>query len=83
MTAIRVYQVTVSSWMPPMCRFEPSCSRYGHEALRLHGVLRGVLLTLRRVVRCRPGVPGGYDPVPIPDDPVPSAPTVPTDAHDA
>ena len=62
---IRLYQLALSSWLPPMCRFEPSCSRYGAEALRCHGVLRGGWLTVRRIVRCRPGVPGGYDPVPV------------------
>jgi len=64
---IRVYQWTLSAWLPSACRFEPSCSRYGIEAIGLHGALRGGWLTVKRIVRCRPGRPGGYDPVPLPD----------------
>ena len=46
------------------CRFQPSCSQYGYEAIEVYGAARGSWMTLRRLVRCRPGVPGGYDPVP-------------------
>lgn len=46
------------------CRFEPSCSRYAAEAFRRHGFMQGSFLTLKRLFRCRPGVPGGFDPVP-------------------
>jgi putative membrane protein insertion efficiency factor len=61
---IRLYQIAFSTWMPAACRFEPSCSHYGLEAVRRHGALKGAYMTARRILRCRPGVPGGYDPVP-------------------
>lgn len=64
MVLVRVYQITVSRLMPPQCRFEPSCSRYGFEALRRHGLVRGVLLTAFRIGRCQPYCTGGHDPVP-------------------
>jgi uncharacterized protein len=62
--AIRVYQREVSPRRPPCCRFSPTCSAYGIEAIRTHGAWRGGLLTLRRLLRCRPGAAGGADPVP-------------------
>jgi putative membrane protein insertion efficiency factor len=62
--AIRVYQREISPRRPPCCRFTPTCSAYGVEAIRTHGALRGGWLTLRRLVRCRPGAAGGTDPVP-------------------
>ncbi len=49
---------------PSPCRFSPSCSSYAHEALHVHGTGRGLLLTVRRLVRCRPFGPSGFDPVP-------------------
>lgn len=58
------YQATVSKVMPPVCRFEPSCSRYAREALERHGAFRGGWLALRRLSRCRPFGGSGYDPVP-------------------
>lgn len=61
---IRLYQLTASRLMPPACRFEPTCSRYGYEAYLRHGCLRGTLLTGLRVLRCSPVSSGGYDPVP-------------------
>jgi putative membrane protein insertion efficiency factor len=51
---------------PSPCRFTPSCSSYALEALEVHGTLRGIWLTLRRFIRCRPFGPSGYDPVPEP-----------------
>ncbi len=62
---IRVYQVTLSAWVGGQCRFYPTCSHYGLEAYRRHGVVRGTWLTARRVLRCHPFSRGGYDPVPL------------------
>lgn len=61
---IRGYQVTISSALPPSCRFYPSCSHYAIEALSRYGVLKGGWLSLRRLARCHPWNPGGPDPVP-------------------
>ena len=61
---IRAYQVAIGPLMPPSCRYYPSCSAYGIEALEKHGAIRGSWLTARRILRCHPFVPGGYDPVP-------------------
>jgi putative membrane protein insertion efficiency factor len=62
--AIRVYQHTFSLIIPPVCRFEPSCSRYAYEAIQRHGALRGTWLAVRRLGRCQPWGGSGYDPVP-------------------
>ncbi|MDP9139727.1 MAG: membrane protein insertion efficiency factor YidD [Pseudomonadota bacterium] len=62
---IRVYQIAISPILGPRCRFYPSCSQYAIEAIRLHGGLRGGWLAARRIVRCHPLNPGGYDPVPV------------------
>ncbi len=62
--AIRLYQVTLGPLLGGHCRFEPTCSRYGIEAYRLHGPIRGTWLTFRRVIRCHPLGGHGYDPVP-------------------
>jgi hypothetical protein len=62
--AIRVYQKTVSPVMPRHCRFHPTCSQYAVEAIGRYGVWRGGGLAVRRVLRCHPWHPGGYDPVP-------------------
>ncbi|HLE27185.1 MAG TPA: membrane protein insertion efficiency factor YidD [Anaerolineales bacterium] len=62
---IRLYQLTFSRLLPPgACRFYPTCSRYGYEAIRKYGVVRGGALAAWRVLRCNPLDPGGYDPVP-------------------
>ena len=61
---VRAYQVTLSPLFSGCCRFEPSCSNYAIEALRVHGALKGTWLTIRRLLRCRPFGPHGYDPVP-------------------
>lgn len=63
---IRVYQLTLSKMLGPVCRFEPSCSRYAAECLASHGALKGSWLALRRLLRCHPFHPGGYDPPPAP-----------------
>lgn len=61
---IRAYQLVISPVLPPACRFTPSCSRYALEAVTRHGALRGSWLALRRLARCHPFHPGGFDPVP-------------------
>jgi putative membrane protein insertion efficiency factor len=61
---IRGYQMVVSPLLPPSCRYFPSCSVYAIEAITRHGVARGSWLSLRRIARCNPFKPGGYDPVP-------------------
>jgi putative membrane protein insertion efficiency factor len=58
------YRRFVSPFLPPACRFEPSCSAYAAEALVVHGVWRGLYLAVRRLLRCGPWHPGGLDPVP-------------------
>ncbi len=62
--ALRGYRSIVSPFLPPACRFFPSCSQYAYEAIEKHGVLRGASLAVLRVLRCHPGHPGGVDPVP-------------------
>jgi len=61
---IRGYRVFISPLFLPSCRFQPTCSRYAIEALDRHGVLKGSWLATRRICRCHPFNPGGYDPVP-------------------
>lgn len=62
--AVRAYQLTLRGVIGAHCRFEPSCSHYAIGALHAHGALRGSALAARRVLRCNPWHPGGYDPVP-------------------
>ncbi|MDO6459257.1 membrane protein insertion efficiency factor YidD [Granulosicoccaceae sp. 1_MG-2023] len=68
LSSIRFYRRFVSPMFPPHCRFEPSCSQYTLEAVRQHGTLRGLLMGIRRLSRCHPFHPGGYDPVPHSND---------------
>ncbi len=61
---IGLYRLLISPLLGPRCRYHPTCSAYAAEALQTHGLIRGCWLAIRRVVRCHPGQPGGYDPVP-------------------
>jgi putative membrane protein insertion efficiency factor len=63
-TFVRAYQVAISPLLPASCRYYPSCSAYAIEALERHGARKGAWLALRRLARCHPFRPGGYDPVP-------------------
>ena len=71
--AVIAYQWTLRPFIGAHCRFHPSCSHYALDALATHGALRGALLAGRRVLRCNPWHPGGYDPVP-PASPLHSQP---------
>lgn len=62
--SIRLYKAAVSPLLGPSCRFYPSCSDYAHEALDRHGVVRGGIMSVARLLRCHPFNPGGHDPVP-------------------
>jgi putative membrane protein insertion efficiency factor len=62
--AISAYQILISSWMPPRCRFYPSCSQYMLQAVDRFGPLRGTIMGLKRISRCHPFNDGGYDPLP-------------------
>lgn len=61
---IHLYQLTLSHFVGGQCRFQPTCSHYGLEAYRVHGVIGGTWLTLRRLLRCQPWGGSGFDPVP-------------------
>lgn len=61
---IRIYQWVISPILGPKCRFTPTCSQYGIEALKKHGLFKGLFLTIKRVIRCNPWGGHGYDPVP-------------------
>lgn len=61
---IRFYQGAISPYLPPSCRYTPSCSQYGLEAIRKHGPFKGGWLTLKRFASCNPWGGSGYDPVP-------------------
>ena len=63
-SAIKAYQVLISSWTPPRCRFYPSCSQYTLQAIESYGPAKGIWLGLRRLSRCHPWNEGGYDPLP-------------------
>ncbi len=73
---LRFYRAAISPWLGNVCRFEPSCSRYATACIECHGALRGSWLTLKRLGRCHPFHPGGYDPPP-PIAPLPDATALP------
>jgi putative membrane protein insertion efficiency factor len=64
LTLLRFYKRFISPLLPPMCRFEPTCSMYTMQAVEKYGALRGVWLGVKRLARCHPFNPGGWDPVP-------------------
>ena len=61
---IRFYQRFISPAFPSACRFEPTCSHYTYEAIEVYGPLKGIIMGAKRISRCHPMNPGGYDPVP-------------------
>ena len=61
---VKIYQYTISPILPKSCRYTPSCSAYSVEALKKHGPIKGLWLTLKRIVSCNPWGGHGYDPVP-------------------
>jgi putative membrane protein insertion efficiency factor len=61
---IRFYQKFISRGLPSACRFHPSCSHYGYEAIEKYGIIRGGWMAIKRIGRCNPLHPGGHDPVP-------------------
>jgi putative membrane protein insertion efficiency factor len=65
---ISFYRRFISPYKPRMCRFSPTCSQYAIEALEKHGLLRGSMLAIWRILRCQPFARGGHDPVPARDD---------------
>nr|WP_114418873.1 membrane protein insertion efficiency factor YidD [Marinospirillum perlucidum] len=65
---VRFYQYFISPLKPPSCRFYPTCSHYAEEALRIHGPIKGLWLSIKRVGRCHPFHPGGIDLVPEKQD---------------
>ncbi|MGL5078471.1 MAG: membrane protein insertion efficiency factor YidD [Waterburya sp.] len=64
---IKGYRHFISPLFPPTCRFQPTCSQYALEAITVHGTFKGSWLAVTRILRCHPFHPGGYDPVPSPD----------------
>ena len=61
---IKLYRLLLSPMLGPRCRFTPSCSEYAIESIRTHGVFKGAIYAIKRIVSCRPGGKHGYDPVP-------------------
>jgi len=61
---IRLYQLVISPALPASCRFQPTCSHYGYEAIERYGLIKGGWMAAKRISRCHPFNPGGYDPVP-------------------
>ena len=65
---IKLYRTCISPFLPPHCRYYPTCSEYAVQAIQHHGACRGSALAAKRVCRCHPWHPGGYDPVPVAND---------------
>lgn len=65
---IRLYKYLISPLLQPCCRYIPSCSEYAENAIMRNGVIRGIWLALKRLIRCHPWAAGGYDPVPPNDE---------------
>ena len=61
---INIYRAYISPRFPAVCRYTPTCSQYALEAIRKYGAMKGTWLAIKRILRCHPGHPGGYDPVP-------------------
>jgi putative membrane protein insertion efficiency factor len=61
---IRFYQKAISPMLGANCKYRPTCSAYTYEAIQKYGPIKGTWMGMKRIARCRPGVPGGYDPVP-------------------
>lgn len=64
LSLIKFYRKFISPMTPPACRFHPTCSQYGLEAIETHGTMKGGYLTVKRILKCHPFHPGGFDPVP-------------------
>ncbi|WP_251950511.1 membrane protein insertion efficiency factor YidD [Latilactobacillus sakei] len=63
-TLVRFYQTGISPFLPPSCRYYPTCSSYMIQAIQKHGAIKGLIMGIGRILRCHPFVKGGYDPVP-------------------
>ncbi len=61
---IKLYQFVISPLTPPSCRYSPTCSQYALEALKKYGIIKGVSLTFKRLIKCHPWGGSGYDPIP-------------------
>ncbi len=64
---IKIYQFLIAPLLKPCCRYYPSCSQYAESAIKKHGIIKGIWMAFKRLVRCHPWSPGGYDPV-LPND---------------
>lgn len=65
---IRFYQVAISPWLGKNCRYQPTCSQYMLEALKVHGLYKGVFLGIKRILSCHPWGGSGYDPIPYKEE---------------
>ena len=74
---VRAYQLMISPYFPPSCRYQPTCSSYAIEAISKHGSIKGGWLTIKRIARCHPWSEGGIDPVPESKSKASSAPKKP------